>query len=145
MVGDFNGDGRLDFVTAYTNAPSTQTVRVFLGNGDGTFQSGQSIVGTIPNTRIPSTSEISTAMVAWTCLCIGELRKSCHPNSFLVHGGLFAMPIAGLLVGVGGLKDRAFLERRPCDLQADGHPVTTPSAWNSNSWKASQVVRNIET
>jgi FG-GAP-like repeat/Domain of unknown function (DUF4214) len=33
-VGDFNGDGKLDFVTANNNSAS---VSVFLGHGDGTF------------------------------------------------------------------------------------------------------------
>jgi hypothetical protein len=33
-AGDFNGDGRMDFV-----ASSDNTIVVFLGNGDGTFQS----------------------------------------------------------------------------------------------------------
>jgi FG-GAP-like repeat len=37
-VGDFNGDGNLDFVVANQSANS---VSVFLGNGNGTFQSPQ--------------------------------------------------------------------------------------------------------
>jgi FG-GAP-like repeat/Abnormal spindle-like microcephaly-assoc'd, ASPM-SPD-2-Hydin len=44
-VGDFNGDGKLDFVTASMNLtinPSEQ-LNVFLGNGDGTFRTGQTI------------------------------------------------------------------------------------------------------
>jgi len=36
-VGDFNGDGKLDFVVANH---SGNNVSVFLGNGDGTFQAG---------------------------------------------------------------------------------------------------------
>ncbi len=39
-VGDFNGDGKLDLVLA-----SGQTVEVFLGNGDGTFQA-PTVLGT---------------------------------------------------------------------------------------------------
>lgn len=38
--GDFNGDGKLDVVTA--NRSST-SITMFLGNGDGTFQAGQVI------------------------------------------------------------------------------------------------------
>jgi uncharacterized repeat protein (TIGR01451 family) len=38
-VGDFNGDAKLDFAAYVANSP---TVLVYLGNGDGTFQSGVS-------------------------------------------------------------------------------------------------------
>lgn len=36
-AGDFNGDGRLDLVVGYQD-PSSNSVSVLLGNGDGTFQ-----------------------------------------------------------------------------------------------------------
>jgi hypothetical protein len=39
-LGDFNGDGNIDLVTANSGA---QTASVLLGNGDGTFQAAQSV------------------------------------------------------------------------------------------------------
>jgi hypothetical protein len=43
-IGDFNRDGNLDFVAVGANANLTGwLVNIFLGNGDGTFRSGESI------------------------------------------------------------------------------------------------------
>lgn len=39
VAGDFNGDGKLDVVTSNRGGTS---ITMFLGNGDGTFQTGQS-------------------------------------------------------------------------------------------------------
>ena len=50
VVGDFNGDGRLDLavVTPATSTPRYRPVRtwsLFLGNGDGTFQDPRPVRG----------------------------------------------------------------------------------------------------
>jgi hypothetical protein len=38
LAADFNGDGKMDFVVANDNDALTNSVSVFLSNGDGTFQ-----------------------------------------------------------------------------------------------------------
>jgi hypothetical protein len=41
-IGDFNGDGNPDLAVAcFTLAPTSGTLRVLLGNGDGTFRAGK--------------------------------------------------------------------------------------------------------
>lgn len=42
-IGDFNGDGNLDFASFHTG-----TLFVYLGNGDGTFQSPKTVTTTTP-------------------------------------------------------------------------------------------------
>src|SRR5205085_10762080 len=48
-VGDFNGDGKLDIVTA---DKTDNTVSLLLGNGDGTFQAAHAI--TLHNATFPT-------------------------------------------------------------------------------------------
>jgi len=43
VTGDFNGDGILDLAVG-NNAPNFDTVRILLGNGDGTFRVGPSVL-----------------------------------------------------------------------------------------------------
>lgn len=38
QIGDLNGDGKLDLATTTVAINGTQTLNIFLGNGDGTFQ-----------------------------------------------------------------------------------------------------------
>jgi FG-GAP-like repeat/Abnormal spindle-like microcephaly-assoc'd, ASPM-SPD-2-Hydin len=40
VIGDFNGDGKLDIAVATSTNSGSQAITVFLGNGDGTLQSG---------------------------------------------------------------------------------------------------------
>jgi|CZKY01.1.fsa_nt_gi hypothetical protein len=42
VAGDFNGDGKTDLVASFTLYGNTSPI-IFLGNGDGTFASGQSV------------------------------------------------------------------------------------------------------
>ncbi len=38
QIGDLNGDGKLDLATTTVANNGTQTLNIFLGNSDGTFQ-----------------------------------------------------------------------------------------------------------
>jgi hypothetical protein len=40
VTGDFNGDGKADLIAAIWQSQSTGMARVYLGNGDGTFNAG---------------------------------------------------------------------------------------------------------
>jgi hypothetical protein len=54
VVGDFNGDGNLDIAVSTSTSSGGQTgITVFLGNGDGTFQSGLlSSISTIASVNV---------------------------------------------------------------------------------------------
>jgi len=44
VVGDFNGDGKLDIAAVSWNMNNSSAIRIFLGNGDGTFTTAPAVV-----------------------------------------------------------------------------------------------------
>jgi len=73
-VGDFNGDGKLDIATAIQTAGPTIQGFIFvsLGNGDGTFQVGQSV---------PNVASVTTPLL------VGDFNAD--GNLDLATGGFF--------------------------------------------------------
>jgi hypothetical protein len=65
-VGDFNNDGKLDIVTANYDSPSSSTVSVLLGNGDGTFQPAL-------NSALPAGQQITSGYASQ--LAVGDFNK----------------------------------------------------------------------
>ncbi len=55
VLGDFNGDGKLDLVVSYSNLgnATTSSVALLLGNGDGTFSGGGALPGDGCSNRYP--------------------------------------------------------------------------------------------
>ncbi|MGA7078509.1 MAG: FG-GAP-like repeat-containing protein [Terriglobales bacterium] len=80
-VGDFNGDGKLDFVavSSVTNGTTTQQVlSVFLGQGDGTFQTGQSV-----------TFQSDNRLAAPSVVYVGDFNRDGNLDVLVWNYGLF--------------------------------------------------------
>jgi hypothetical protein len=115
-LGDFNGDGKLDVVTANTSylidprhgfyQIKESDVRVFLGNGDGTFQ----------------VSQVYDAGPGPTAVAVGDYNGDGVPDLIVVNGGVPGPGGSGqsvaLLLGDG---DGTF--QKPQRYGAGGSPL----------------------
>jgi hypothetical protein len=136
-VGDFNGDGKQDLVTANLSYAVDRfhtdiwenDVRIFLGNGDGTFQAGQAVaeggdpvavaVGDFNGDGIPDLALADQQRILYVgntvTILLGRGDGSfANPQHFVVGGSPVALAVA--------------------DFNGDGHPDlavadnTNPSA-----------------
>jgi hypothetical protein len=93
VVADFNGDGKLDLAVANYNLVSQ--VSVFLGNGDGTFQ-----------TQVDYPSESSPDSVA-----VGDFNADGHPD--LAVANLFSGTVSVFLNKGDGTLSRTLTMQSP--------------------------------
>jgi hypothetical protein len=120
VVGDFNGDGIPDVAVTATGAYDDD-VRLFLGNGDGTFRAGQS----------PSTGTGPYGIAA------ADLTRNGHLD--LVTANHFVDTVS-VLVGDGTGAFRAAPDYRTdvqasavatADFNGDGHPDLAVANWGN--------------
>jgi hypothetical protein len=110
LVGDFNGDGKLDIAVATSTSGQTG-ITVFLGNGDGTFQSG--LVSSISNmSGLIATGDFDGDGILDL---IGTIATSTATQTNFFHGngdGTFNAPLSSIVQGAGQIL--------AADLNGDG-------------------------
>ena len=126
-VGDFNGDGKLDFAAAEVEDSDTSFVGVYLGNGDGTFQprvSSQAI-----GTDIRSIVAGDFNGDGKLDLAVGCTTANHVVNILLGNGdGTFQMPVVYAMSGDAlGLATGDFNGDGKLDLAATGAPYNSIS------------------
>ena len=114
VVGDFNGDGKLDLAVG-TGTGTSGSVSVLLGNGDGTFQAPVNYpTGPIIDTGLPG------------AMAVGDVNGDGMPDLVLAFGGgvlvllgngdgTFQTTPISYLAGIRAelCRDRRFQRRRP--------------------------------
>jgi hypothetical protein len=83
-VADFNGDGKLDIAVSFWDA---DTVQIFTGNGDGTFNAG---------------TTYSAGNACGGSLVVGDFNHDGHPDIAIANGdGNQGSPSVGILLNDG--------------------------------------------
>ncbi len=132
-VGDFNNDGKLDLVVA----TGSVTIEVFLGNGDGTFQSP---ISTVFNIQIPFCYDVGS-------LTVGNFSGSGNLDLAMGFGcDPYTTVVTALGTGSGAftLGPKGYIIGEPTatgDFNADGYLdlITANEGFTSSDWSVLSV------
>jgi hypothetical protein len=118
-VADFNGDGKLDLVTA-DNGPGPNNVSVLLGNGDGTFQAPQNY----------------SAGGGALNVTVADVNGDGHPDLITANGGFANNSVSVVLNNGDGTFAAPFL------FAADQNPVAVAVGDFNGDGKVDLMVAN---
>lgn len=102
VVADFNGDGNLDLAVTNQGGPdlTAGSISVFLGNGDGTFQSAQN-VATTPSPRSLVTGDFNGDGIADLAYSGFDPTQFIAPMNVLLGNGDGTFRASGSYLGAG--------------------------------------------
>ena len=130
-VGDFNGDGKLDFAVAnFDQVYGSGTIEVFLGNGTGTFTFGAEYQGTGRGTGFDPISIVAADFNGDGKLDLAVANYYQGLVNVLTGNGNGTFSTTPATYSSGGTDPRALVV---ADFNADGHPDLAVANYGSST------------